>query len=892
MAFVPPLTAKSVTAASILKKLRLSANDRKAAEDHANIVGLDSYRFSNSAEDQVRACETFADLGLYIPPDRDVRSKLAIITTDSEKCRSLATEPTKIRVFTRIRRLFQCLCGSDHEDGRHASGKRQMGWENVGCGAWFRLTSTHDVTDKENPILLTIDHILGDFTHSPQCLETDTMSRNPRIALEPALREFALSLLRKNTPLPQLRQQCREFSRARWESGIPQRSTPENNLHLWFRDENPSPPDPRLAASCLSYTPLIPGQSDRFSLILSTPEQRLLAWKYGHQKQLLMDLTFGVCNGRALLAILMVLDDQQKGLPVAFMLFTAKKDAKAVHADYNKELLKDLLCKWKSGMGVNEKGESFDARVAATDNDARERFGLRENWEEVWLLLCIFHVWQAWRNGLNKYLRAIPKGPDRKSIRTRLAKFLMRLLKEINIYEDAITAYNIELDEFKRIGRTRSEIAKTQSKAAIGFLTYLQGYLKVREIWQCWSLAGAEKAAELMGIPVSHVARTTNALESFNGRLKGVYFAQYQHSGRLPRIDVWVLTMITKVIPDFLDSWAEKRQLNTHYQNMRKVAPKTIKSTSTPSSPPLSRIVLNDPVPKSMSSQEFDARARTWLNSVLATPTSAVDSRYVANQNAQERADKLESALLDQIAADDTDDVDSNEGLPSDDAELELMADFGTALVVEPNGNTSISVGGGPELEFNSDEHTGYLTHDIYDTSVSDAPMVDVMEDMSAAASSSDFFDEIALEYSEIIRDLPSDVSLPFPFTSGQPNYNLSGSFHHSAENPPSSPSSNSNLSFNPHTNPSIRSAAQLRSDIEILEKQLAFKLHCLLDLGTEKEFLQHHISPSISTRLEQLAEESEFAAEDDREPAEGTSNLAPFETERKRKRIQSRNVW
>ncbi|KAK6968941.1 hypothetical protein R3P38DRAFT_3337425 [Favolaschia claudopus] len=193
-------------------------------------------------------------------------------------------------------------------------------------------------------------------------------------------------------------------------------------------------------------------------------------------------------------------------------------------------------------MGKNEEGESFDVQVAATDNDPRERYGLRQNWPEVLLLLCIFHVWQAWRNGLNKYLRAIPKGPDRRSVRTRLAKFLMRLLKEIDIYEDAINAYNTELEDFKKLGRTRNAIAKTQSKAAIAFLTGM-----AHEMWQSWSLAGAKKAAEIMGIPVSHVARTTNALESFNGRLKGVYFSQYQHSGRLPRIDVWILTMITKV---------------------------------------------------------------------------------------------------------------------------------------------------------------------------------------------------------------------------------------------------------------------------------------------------------------------------------------------------------
>ena len=56
-----------------------------------------------------------------------------------------------------------------------------------------------------------------------------------------------------------------------------------------------------------------------------------------------MDLTFGVCSARALLAILMVIDDNNHGQPIALMLFTARKEARATHADYNGALLQDLL---------------------------------------------------------------------------------------------------------------------------------------------------------------------------------------------------------------------------------------------------------------------------------------------------------------------------------------------------------------------------------------------------------------------------------------------------------------------------------------------------------------------------------------------------------------------
>ncbi|KAJ6471152.1 hypothetical protein C8R47DRAFT_1297986, partial [Mycena vitilis] len=546
-----------------------------------------------------RAFALISDLGLHIPKeiDRDARSKLTIVKTESDKSKS-ATNPEI--TFRRRRRLFQCQCGTDHTAGRQGGKDREIAWPNVGCSVWIRLVSTHDERDEKNPILLTIDEIAGNFSHSAACLATETMDRNPRIPLHPELRKHALSLLEMRLPLPQMRHQCRTWAHKRWgtlagnssfryvltsyessslyrtiaaKSGIPQRTAPENNLDLWFRSVNPIPPDPRLTASCLSYTPCVPGVSERFCLVLSTPEQQLLAWKFGHQKLMLMDLTFGFCNGRALLAILMVIDDQGKGLPVAQILFTAKKEAKAVHADYNKEILDELIGAYKTGMGTNVAGEEFHVEVGITDNDPRERYALDNRFHLILLLLCIFHVWQAWRNALNKYLRPIPQGDDRQSVRRRLGRFLMRLLKEINVFEEAIAAYNEEVAHFTQLGRQRNPLAKSQSKSALAFLAYLQSYLKHRDFWRSWSLAGAEEAARRLGVPVSQIPRTTNHLESFNGRIKGTYFAPHIHSGKLPRIDLWILLLITAVLPTFFDDWAEKRETKVYFSQMRQAAP-------------------------------------------------------------------------------------------------------------------------------------------------------------------------------------------------------------------------------------------------------------------------------------------------------------------------------
>ena len=238
-------------------------------------------------------------------------------------------------------------------------------------------------------MLITVDEIFGDFTHSYRCLDTELMDQNPRIGLHPAICNHALQLLHDRVPLLQvcdlshryaikqfgetpgdhqyqyilnLKESTSLYRTLAREQGIRQWTLAEDNLDAWFGLQG-KPPNPHLSASCLSYVPYTE-ETGHLSLIYSTPEQRLLAWQYAHKQQAIMDLTFGLCSSHVLTAILMAIDDHYIGIPIAQFHFTAKKEAKAVHADYNKEIIEDLLKRYKFAMGKNTDGEEFLLEVA------------------------------------------------------------------------------------------------------------------------------------------------------------------------------------------------------------------------------------------------------------------------------------------------------------------------------------------------------------------------------------------------------------------------------------------------------------------------------------------------------------------------------------------------
>lgn len=585
--------------------------------------------------------------------------------------------------------------------------------------------------------LLTIDEVSGMLDHSSACEELVLMAKNPIIPLHPQLREYTLQLLRDLVPLNSLQLLCRKWSQDRFgtapgnehyrftltgkdstslyrtlarESGIPQRSSAEANLDYWFRPDKPQPPSPLLTDSCLYYKPLGlgDGDNDRFLFICSTPEQRKMAWLYGHKKQILTDLTFGVCSARCSLLIIMAIDDHGVGIPIAFIIFTAQKSAKAVHADYNGALLEVLFRHWKSAMGTNNAGESFEPLIANTDNDTRERRALERTWPSILLLLCLFHTWQSWRNGMNKYLRIIPKGDTRQKARSHLGKFLMHLLKEITDYDQAISAYNVELQYFKSLGIGRANtLSKKTSKGGLAFLAYLKTYLNIRGFWLSWSRAGALEAALRLGVPVEKIARTNNHLESFNGRIKGKWFAPYIHSGRLPRIDHWILTMITKVLPSFFEERIERRRQHDYFLDMRCAAPDPSLNTSRP------------------TGSSFNTASKS------STPTHTATVNNPAETSICEITAEIEAELLGQLQ----DDNESDSEQPFEDADdVEAMEGYGTELSFEKD-------------ECNSNITTDFFDHDnaLDDSSIiADLPAdISVLFPFTSAQSNNTSFDSL-----------------------------------------------------------------------------------------------------------------------------------------------------
>lgn len=139
---------------------------------------------------------------------------------------------------------------------------------------------------------------------------------------------------------------------------------------------------------------------------------------------------------------------------------------------------------------------------------------------------------------------------------------------------------------FQEASRATTGIRRKQGIAGLKFLEYLSSYLSSRAFWMQWSRAGIIAVAELLGIPVEKVPRTTNHLESHNNHLKGDYFADHCHGGRLPRIDEWIIILVTQVIPDFFFRRENTRALEEHRAYLRTVPQHANSRSSVLGSPP------------------------------------------------------------------------------------------------------------------------------------------------------------------------------------------------------------------------------------------------------------------------------------------------------------------
>ena len=206
----------------------------------------------------------------------------------------------------------------------------------------------------------------------------------------------------------------RKFSRL---NGVDVRQKPEYNINDWL--DHSSPNFQQEISDAIFHYSARSAAGERFQVCISTTDMDKAAWKYAHQSQVVLDGTFGICTSRLLLFIALAQDEDRKGVPLAFFLFSAPTGNQATHAGYNTKILQELLSYWQHHLSRASK-EHFTPYVAITDTDTKERGALLRVWPTIKLLLCKFHLRQCWTNHRKTAMRCNSSAFWKDHVRYRL----------------------------------------------------------------------------------------------------------------------------------------------------------------------------------------------------------------------------------------------------------------------------------------------------------------------------------------------------------------------------------------------------------------------------------------------------------------------------------------
>ncbi|KAJ6478228.1 hypothetical protein C8R45DRAFT_1063287 [Mycena sanguinolenta] len=418
--------------------------------------------------------------------------------------------------------LLQCDCGYDHCVA--GSKKQHTAVDFTGCLAHAEVTFVID-TQK-------ILRVRGFLEHNEAC-KTALMQRIPALPLHPSVYQTALIQLANGVSLTDIQQRNREWVanggdglipkhgkdwKHRWLlqrydtrslyrqfsrlHGVKLSEKPHINLDEWLDPKSPQF-NSTLASAIFHYSPR------------TTKEERLemkeAAWKYGYQSQIVVDGTFGVCDSRLLLFIVMGIDEDKKGVPLAFLLFSAPTGNQLSSSGYDTDILAKLLKLWRVSLETFRGGKYL-----------KERGALIRVFPGVFLLICKFHLRQSWRNHRNKLV----KGRSAESLEERLVS-TTTLASAITIIEDE-----------------RRTSHGAPAERGLLHLEYLLTYWLSFDLWASWSDFGRYTAAKILGCDFDG---------SFNGLLKRKYLRRWQRGGRRLRVDVLILP--ARIEKDRIAEW-------------------------------------------------------------------------------------------------------------------------------------------------------------------------------------------------------------------------------------------------------------------------------------------------------------------------------------------------
>ncbi|KAF9030850.1 hypothetical protein BDZ89DRAFT_1112078 [Hymenopellis radicata] len=462
----------------------------------------------NATDSQIEAACLMASLGVDID-GRDDPSSRWNTRWSSAAARHIESKDTR-------RVLYQCDCGYDH----------------VAAGSQTRhvpVPFTECLAHVEVTYMVHTEQILrirGFFDHNDAC-KAAVFTRIPPVPIHPAVYRVALAQLAQGVPMKDVREanqrlvqshgypemprdprdwkhrwvlesrdSCslyRQFSRL---NGVKTSHKPHLNIHAWLDPESKEY-NPVLADAMFHYSARA-AADERFEACIATNDMKAMAWKYGHQSQILLDGTFGLCDSKLLLFILMGIDEDGHGVPLAFLFFSAPSGNKHTAAGYDTKILAKLLRLWVASVEQYRNGETFRPYVAVTDTDMKERGALLQVFPWIVLLICRVHLRRSWKNHRNKTIKG--KAAVYAEIRNQLHRL-----------EDAL----------ERILLEASALVDTSYNSGLVHLDYLENYwLQSQELWESWAEFGRHRAASVLCCSPDKVVITTNHLESFNNVLK------------------------------------------------------------------------------------------------------------------------------------------------------------------------------------------------------------------------------------------------------------------------------------------------------------------------------------------------------------------------------------
>ncbi|KAI8974268.1 hypothetical protein BD414DRAFT_517646 [Trametes punicea] len=548
------LTSRRKFSEMYIKHLFLTEDQRQSIEElHRSHTDIKSFEYSaENDEDQVAAAARLAGEGLELSSKvKSLGNRWSIRWSRSSGRGSQET----------CRQLYQCDCGY-HEKARETA-VRKNPVPFTGCLAhaevFFQV--------KTGQVLL----LRGYFEHNPGCKEAFLL-RIPPMPLHPAVFTVALKQLQSGAQLAAIQETNRTMFRSRSYLEQPQdlrtsqyrwllqksdtRSLyrqfnrlrgvnitvePHINVDEWL---NPSSPAYKKAfADSVFHYSARAAKDERFEVCVATKEMREAAWRYSHGSQLILDGTFGLCDRKLLLFIIMGVDERKR----------APSGNQQTASGYDTNILEKLLSRWRASLGTCN-DQAFTPRVAITDTDLKERGALLRVFPAIWLLICKFHLRQAWRNHRTRVLKGTTALHT--DLRARLQQLELTLLKTT----DHAEATQLIINEQQVLSKAQCDTPIADDVAAISgaraHLEYLVGYWLSDSLWKSWSEYGRQTAAKLLGCEVDGVIPTTNHLESFNGVLKNKHVRRWQRGGRRLRVDVLLHLFVFSVLPSVFEGRA------------------------------------------------------------------------------------------------------------------------------------------------------------------------------------------------------------------------------------------------------------------------------------------------------------------------------------------------